>query len=291
MAVVNTQDIMIEATKGKYAIAAFNITSVLQMEAVIEGAVELDSPVIIQTSVSPAKQTSPEVFGAAYQVLAKKAAVPVAIQLDHCTDPVFCFRCIEAGYTSVMIDASKHPFDENVRITKEVVQFAHKKGNISVEGELGTVGGVEDQIRVIESEIELCDPESAVKFVRDTDIDNLAPAIGTAHGIYKTRNPKIDTERFKRVAAAMITHNLEVPLVIHGGTGLPRNIVDDLVSSGGSKYNVSTELKHTWLDAAQDYFKNNPGKYDPVLCQKYQWEATKVSVAKWIEILGSKGKA
>lgn len=291
MAISNSKDMLEKATRGKYAVGAFNVTSIIQMVAVVEAASEVNSPVIIQTSVSPAKQLSPELFGAAFRSLAKNAAIPVALQLDHSTDVDFCKRCVDAGYTSIMIDASKQNFEENVRQTAEVVRYSHKKGNISVEGELGTVGGVEDQIRVVESEVELCDPDLAVKFIAETGLDNLAPAIGTAHGIYKSKNPKIDVERLKKISETVNKDRLLSPLVVHGGTGLSEQIIRDLLAAGGSKFNVSTELKHAWIDAAGEYFKNAGNEYNPGKMNKLQIDAAKKVVSNWIEILGSAEKA
>jgi tagatose 1,6-diphosphate aldolase GatY/KbaY len=291
MAISNTNELLTKATVGKYAVGAFNVTSIIQMMAVVEAAVEVNSPVIIQTSVSPTKQLSPELFGAAFRFLAENAAVPVALQLDHCTDVEFCKRCVDAGYTSIMIDASKESFDKNAGMTASVVKYAHSMGDISVEGELGTVGGVEDQVRVANSEVELCDPDMAVKFVEETGIDNLAPAIGTAHGIYKTQNPKIDIARLKRISESINGNIIVAPLVVHGGTGLSEQVVRDLLAAGGSKFNVSTELKHSWIDAADKYIKNSGTAYNPVKMNQIQIDAAKKVVFYWIEILGSAGKA
>ena len=291
MSISNTKEILTKATVGKYSVGAFNVTSIIQMIAVVEAAVEVNSPVIIQTSVSPVKQLSPEVFGAAFRSIAEKATVPVALQLDHCTDVDFCNSCVDAGYTSIMIDASKENFKENVRMTKAVVEYSRTRGNVSVEGELGTVGGVEDQVRVVESEVELCDPDMAVKFVEETGLDNLAPAIGTAHGIYKTQNPKIDVVRLKRISETVNSNIIVAPLVVHGGTGLSEQVVRDLIAVGGSKFNVSTEHKHAWIDAADGYIKNSETAYNPVKMNQVQIDAAKKVVFNWIEILGSAGKA
>lgn len=290
MPAVQVKEMLTKATEGKYAVGAFNITSILQMEAVIEASVEEQSPVIIQTSVSPSKQLKPEVFGAAFFVLVKDLSIPVALQLDHCTDLEYCKRCIDAGYTSVMIDASKDVFGDNVSKTAQVVKYAHANGNITVEGELGTVSGVEDQIRVVESEVELCDPDMAARFVEETGVDTLAPAIGTAHGIYQSNNPKIDIERMKNIMIRVNGDSIKAPLVIHGGTGLPESTVHELIRVGGAKYNVSTELKHSWIDSASGYLQKAKGKYDPVEYHRTQMDATKLVVKKLITVLGSSKK-
>ena len=291
MSISNTKDMLIKATEGKYAVGAFNVTSIIQMVAVVEAAVETNSPVIIQTSVSPAKQLFPEVFGAAFKAIAKKVSVPVALQLDHCTELDFCYRCVDAGYTSIMIDASKENFIKNVKMTALVVEYAHSKGDISVEGELGTVGGVEDQVRVVMSDVELCDPEMAVKFVNETGLDNLAPAIGTAHGIYKTKNPKIDISRLKTISETVNGNSIIAPLVVHGGTGLSEVVIKDLISADGAKFNVSTELKHAWIEGAVEFVGNSGSAYNPVEMNQHQIDEAKKVVLKWIKILGSTGKA
>ena len=195
MSIVNAKEIMVEAAKGKYAIGAFNITDLVQMEGVIDAAIAKNSPLIIQTSVKPSKFLGVDVLVAIYKTIAASAPIPICLHLDHCTEIDHCKKCADAGYTNIMIDASKQSFDENIRQTKEIVDYCHKVGNISVEGELGTVSGVEDQIKVAEDETQLANPKQAVEFVERTGLDIFAPAIGTAHGVYKTKNPKVDFER------------------------------------------------------------------------------------------------
>jgi tagatose 1,6-diphosphate aldolase GatY/KbaY len=157
---------------------------------------------------------------AIYRTLAESAPVPVCLHLDHCTDIDYCKKCADAGYTNIMIDASKQSFEENIRQTKEVVDYCHSVGGISVEGELGTVGGVEDQIKVAEDEAQLANPEQSIEFVERTGVDIFAPAIGTAHGVYKTKNPKIDFERMAIINKMLNGNGIKTPVVVHGGTGL-----------------------------------------------------------------------
>jgi len=189
MSIVNAKELLLDATKRKFAVGAFNVTSVVQMEAVIEAHAEKKAPVIIQTSVSPSKFLGRDVLVAIYRTLAEKSPIPVCLHLDHCEDVEYCKECAKSGYTNIMIDASKQSFEQNVKLTKEVVDFCHSNSKASVEGELGTVSGVEDQIKVAEDESQLCNPEQALEFVEKTGVDLLAPAIGTAHGIY-TKKPK-----------------------------------------------------------------------------------------------------
>ena len=248
MSIVNAKEIMVEALKGKYAVGAFNITDLLQFEAVIDAAIEKKAPVIVQTSVKPSQFLGTNMMVAIYRTLAESAPVPVCLHLDHCTDIDYCKKCADAGYTNIMIDASKQSYEENIRQTKEVVDYCHRVGNISVEGELGTVGGVEDQIKVAEDEAQLANPQQSVEFVERTGVDIFAPAIGTAHGVYKTKNPKIDFERMAIINKMLNGNGIKTPLVVHGGTGLPDDYIKKLLEAGGAKFNVSTELKHTLID-------------------------------------------
>jgi tagatose 1,6-diphosphate aldolase GatY/KbaY len=291
MSIVNAKELLLDATKRKFAVGAFNITSVVQMEAVIEAHVEKKAPVIIQTSVSPSKFLRRDVLVAIYHTLSEKSPIPVCLHLDHCEDVAYCIECAKSGYTNIMIDASKHSFEENVKFTKEVVDYCHKDSKASVEGELGTVSGVEDQIKVAEDESQLCNPEQALEFVEKTGVDLLAPAIGTAHGIYTTKNPKVDFDRFKMIFNVINGGKVRIPLVIHGGTGLPRDYVKKLVAYGGAKINVSTELKHTLIDSTFDYITSHRDEYDPGKVDKAVKEAIKQAVFAWIDIIGSSGKA
>lgn len=291
MAIVNAKEMLLKATKEKYSVGAFNITNIIQMEAVVEAAIEKKVPLIIQVSVAPSKFLKPKVLAAVYRTLAESAPIPICLHLDHCTDVDFCRTCADAGYTNIMIDASKQVYEENIRQTKEVADYCHQVGDISVEGELGTVSGVEDQIKVAEDEAALCDPETAVHFVEETGIDILAPAIGTAHGIYKTANPKLDFDRLKKIFNLFNANGPRVPLVIHGGTGLKPEVVKRLVALGGSKFNVSTDLKHALIDSTFEYISANREQYNPGKINKAVKEAIIKRINYWIELLGCAGKA
>jgi len=291
MAIVDAKEMLLKATAEKYAVGAFNCTNLIQMEAVVEAAIDAKAPLIVQASVAPSKFLKPQVLGAIYKTLAESAPIPICLHLDHCNDVEFCQVCADAGYTNIMIDASKQEFSENIRQTKAVVDYCHGLGNISVEGELGTVSGVEDQVRVAEDEAELCDPEQAMAFVEQTGIDIFAPAIGTAHGVYKTKNPKLDFDRLEKIANLINGREIRVPLVIHGGTGLKPDVAKKLVSLGGSKFNVSTDLKHTLIDTTYDYIAANRDQYNPGKIDVAVKEAIKEKITYWIELLGSSGKA
>jgi tagatose 1,6-diphosphate aldolase GatY/KbaY len=291
MSIVAAKEMLTEAAEGKYAVGAFNITSLVQLEAVVDAAVETKSPVIIQTSVKPSQFYKPGVMVAIYRALADSAPVPICLHLDHCTDVAYCKTCADAGYTNIMIDASKQAFDENIRQTKEIVDYCHKVGNVSVEGELGTVSGVEDQVKVTEDEAQLANPEQAVQFVQRTGLDLFAPAIGTAHGVYKTKEPKVHFDRLEAINKMLNGGGVKVPLVVHGGTGLPPEYVERLIGVGGSKFNVSTELKYTLIDSTFDYIQGKRQEYDPGKIDAATRDATRKVVIHWMEMLKSPGKA
>ncbi|MBI5353674.1 MAG: class II fructose-bisphosphate aldolase [Chloroflexi bacterium] len=291
MTIVNAKEIMVEALKGKYAVGAFNVTDLLQFEAVIDAAIETKSPVMVQTSVKPSQFLGTDMMVAIYRTLAEKAPVPVVLHLDHCTDVDYCKKCADAGYTNIMIDASKQSYEENIRQTKEVVDYCHKVGNISVEGELGTVGGVEDQIKVAEDEAQLANPQQSVEFCERTGVDIFAPAIGTAHGVYKTKNPKIDVERMATINKMLNGNGIKTPLVVHGGTGLPEDTIKKLLAAGGAKFNVSTELKRTLIDAKWEYINAHRDEYDPGKLDKFVRDATKKAVIHWMQLVESVGHA
>jgi len=279
------------ASDGGYAVGAFNVTGLPQMQAVVEAAVQRRSPLIIQTSVSPSRSVGPGLFTAMYRCLAREAPVPICLHLDHCTDVGWCITCADAGYTNLMIDASREPLPENIRQTRAVCDYAHAAGDVTVEGELGTVAGAEDQAAVVGDAVRLCDPESAVEFVQASGVDLLAPAIGTAHGVYVTPDPEIDFDRLARIRTALAAHGLATPLVIHGGTGLPARTVRRLIELGGAKFNVSTELKHVLIDTTRRYVEEHPSEYDPGRIDRAVKEATTAAVMGWMDLLGCSGRA
>jgi len=291
MSIVTAREITQKASEDKYAVGAFNITNVIQMEAVVEAAVEKKAPLIIQTSVTPSEFLGREVLVAIYRAIAESAPIPICLHLDHCRSIEYCKLCADAGYTNIMIDASKQPFEENIRQTKEVVDYCHAIGGISVEGELGTVSGVEDQIKVSEDESALCNPQQAVEFVERTSVDIFAPAIGTAHGVYKTKNPKVDFERMGIINQLLNSDGIKTPLVVHGGTGLSKEYAIKLVEMGGAKFNVSTELKHALIDTTYSYISGNREQYNPGKIDIEVNQAIRLVVSRWIDILGSAGKA
>jgi tagatose 1,6-diphosphate aldolase GatY/KbaY len=190
-----------------------------------------------------------------------------------------------------MFDGSKLDFDENVRVTRGVVEHCHGLGDITVEGELGTVSGVEDQVRVAETEAELCDPARSLEFVEKSGVDLFAPGIGTAHGVYATENPKIDFDRFEKIQKIVNGERINAPLIVHGGTGLKPEVVRRLVTLGGAKFNVSTDLKHALIDATYDYIASHRNEYNPGKIDVAAKRAVIARVDYWIDLLGCEGKA
>jgi len=291
MSIVNAREMLKQATEKGYAVGVFNITNIIQMEAVVEAHEEARAPLIIQTSVTPSKFLGEQVLVAVYRTISASASIPICLHLDHCTDVDYCKKCADFGWTNIMIDASKQPYGENIRQTRDVVNYCHAAGDVSVESELGIVSGVEDQIQVVEDESLLCNPEEALRFVEETGVDFLAPAIGTAHGVYRTKNPRVDFERLGRISVLINGDRVRTPLVVHGGTGLSADYVKRLIAMGGSKFNVSTDLKRTWINAVYEYITAHREEYDPGKLDKHAKNAMKAKVLEWITMLGSAGKA
>ncbi|SDW17579.1 class II fructose-bisphosphate aldolase [Paenibacillus sp. CF384] len=284
MPLLSSTRMLQQARAGKYAVAAFNVHTLEMLQAVTEAAIETQSPLIIQSTVGTVKHLGPEYIVAAASVAANQTGLPIALHLDHCTDFKLIVRCIRAGYTSVMMDASMHPFDENVRRTAKVIEVAEAAG-VNVEAELGKVGGVEDDIIVDELEALLADPDECVTFMELTGVHTLAPAIGTAHGIYKG-TPNID---FARIAS--IADRIAAPLVLHGGSGIPAEQVKLAVSLGMAKMNIATELRIAFSDAIKDVFANKPSENDPRTYMVPAKQAVKRLAMEKMQLCGCVGKA
>lgn len=284
MPLVTSTPMLRKAREGGYAVAAFNVHTLEMLQAVAEAATELDAPVILQTTMGTVNHLGAAYIAAAARVAAEQTHVPVALHLDHCTDFAMIVRCLRAGYTSIMIDASMHPYADNVRATKQVVELASAVG-VNVEAELGKVGGVEDDISVADHEAALADPDECAGFVAETGVPTLAPAIGTAHGLYKGL-PDIDFERIARIAAGT-----DVPLVLHGGSGIPEEHVKRAVALGMAKLNVATELRISFSNAIKRAFEANPNADDPRSYLKPAKDALREVVKEKIRICGAEGRA
>jgi tagatose 1,6-diphosphate aldolase GatY/KbaY len=255
MPLVSSLELIQVAQKNKKAIPAFNIHNLETIQAVVEVAAELDSPVIIQTTPGTLRHAGIEYVAAIVKEAGKKYNIPIALHMDHCPSFDTIVSCIQHGYTSVMIDGAHFDYAENVELVKSVVKMAHAVG-IQVEGEIGKIGGVEDDMFVNEADASFTDPNEAMQFVLDTGIDTLAVAIGTAHGMYKGE-PKLDFERIKK-----INDLVNVPLVLHGASGVPDESVQKAIDLGMAKINIATELKNPMAQAIKDVL-SNPNENDP----------------------------
>ncbi|MBQ4901878.1 class II fructose-1,6-bisphosphate aldolase [Paenibacillus sp. Marseille-P2973] len=284
MSLISSTEMLQIARKNKYAVGAFNVHTLEMLQAVVEAAVETESPLIIQSTVGTVKHLGPDYIAEAAKVAADRTGLPIALHLDHCTDFSTIVQCIRAGYTSVMIDASMFAFEKNVERTLKVMEIALAAG-VNVEAELGKVGGVEDDIVVADHEAMLADPEDCRRFVELTGVPTLAPAIGTAHGIYKGE-PNIDFDRIAKIA-----ETVDVPLVLHGGSGIPAEQVKRAVSLGMAKMNVATELRIAFSNAIKDVFAVNVEENDPRKYMVPAKEAVKRLAMEKMELCGCIGKA
>ncbi|CUH94997.1 D-tagatose-1,6-bisphosphate aldolase subunit GatY [Propionispora sp. 2/2-37] len=256
MKLMNTRKLILEAQDKGYAVPAFNIHNLETIQTVLETCERLKSPVILAATPSTVKYADKEYLIAIMEAAMEKVTIPFAFHLDHFENVRDIKTIISAGCRSVMLDASKRPFEENVAIVKEVVDFAHACG-ATVEAELGKLGGQEDDLVVCDEDACFTDPEEAVEFVTRTGIDTLAVAIGTAHGLYK-RNPELDFERLDRIRKVV-----NVPLVLHGASGVPVEVVQKAIDLGISKVNIATELKIPFSSAIRQYFSEHPDASDP----------------------------
>lgn len=284
MPLVNMRMMLQKARREKYAIGAFNILDYNSMRAVVDAAQELHAPVIIQTSVKTVKLWGFDAMISWARQLTASTTVPVALHLDHCEEVEFVQKCIEKGWTSVMIDASAKSFEENLTLTGQVVKMARER-DVSVEAELGAIVGVEDDLHVKEQDAHLADPDQAEQFCRQLQLDCFAPAIGTAHGIYKGE-PKIAYELI-----AEISKRTSLPLALHGGTGLKDEVFHHCIALGCAKVNISTQLKYTFIDAFVQYVHAHQEEYNPLKPIAAQYQALKAGIRQNIELFGGVGRA
>mgnify|MGYP000220811889 FL=1 len=281
---VTGKEILDHANKNGYAVGAFNVNNMEIVQAIVEAAEETNSPVILQASQGGIKYAGIEYIAQLAKVAAEKVKVPVAIHLDHGTDFQQIMLCIRHGFTSVMIDGSKHQLKDNIDITKKVVEIAHAVG-VSVEAELGKIGGTEDDISVDEREATFTDPEEAKLFVEETGVDSLAIAVGTAHGVYKGE-PKIDFNRIQ-----IIKELVGIPLVLHGSSGVPADSIKKAVEAGINKINIDTDLRIAFTQAIKDFIKDNPNNIDPRKVLSPAREAMKEVIKEKMILFGSNGRA
>lgn len=236
------------AEKLNMTIGAFNMHNLEMLPEMIRAAKEMGVPIIIQTSIDTAKYIGYDVVVAVCKQMAENNMVDVVLHLDHARDFEAIKDAIEAGYSSIMFDGSNLPFKENIAKTKAVVEYAHQRG-VSVEGELGTIGGTEEGISVSESDKEYTRPEDAVTFIKETGVDALAVGIGTNHGQFKSKT-NVNIPLLKEIYKVV-----DRPLVIHGGTGVKEKDYPELINNGIRKFNVGTELLVNWTQKAKECFE------------------------------------
>lgn len=283
MPLVTSKKMLLDAQKGGYAVGAFNVENMEMVKAVIAAAEELNAPVMLQTTPSTVKYGSLETYAAIVAAEAKKATVPVCLHLDHGNSYELAMAAIEAGYSSVMIDGSHESLENNIAITKKVVEDAEKK-EIPVEAELGKVGGKEDDL---EAEADMnTDPIEAKQFVDRTRVSSLAIAIGTAHGFY-AGTPVLDKERVSEIKALV-----SVPLVLHGASGLSNEEIKECVNRGMCKVNFATELRVAYTDAVKRLLEENPETFDPKKIGEVGMLAVKELAVNRMKVCGcvNKGK-
>ncbi|MDR2406036.1 MAG: class II fructose-bisphosphate aldolase family protein [Deltaproteobacteria bacterium] len=282
MPITTTEELLKDARKNRYAVGAFNAENMEIVQAIISAADEMHAPVIVQTTPGTIKYGSLKIFSSMIAAAAGATKVPVAIHLDHGDSFVTAVKALHDGYTSIMIDGSKLPLDENIAITRSVVDVCLPNG-VPVEGELGRVGGKEDDMEA--SDCGYTDPEEALQFVAKTMVSSLAVGVGTAHGLYKL-TPVLNKELIN-----VLREKLEVPLVLHGGTGLPEDDVKDCIKRGISKVNFATELRICYTQAVKSYLADNPKAIDPKKYGEYARNAVKELVKKRILVCGCDNKA
>ncbi len=300
---VNLNEILPGARRYHYAIGAFNTSNLEITQAIIEAAKNLSAPVIIATSEKAIKYAGIENLSQIIINLAKKLKIPVVLHLDHGSSFEIAKECIKYNFTSVMIDASRLPYKENLKLTKQVVKYAHKR-NVSVEAEIGRLAGIEDDIKVKKGEAIYTDPKQAKFFARESECDALAIAIGTSHGAYKFKaKPELRIDIFQEIA-----HEVKIPLVLHGASGVkkkwvnqvnqfggrfghaqgvPDNLLKAAIKNGISKVNVDTDLRIAFTAGVREYLSKNPEDFDPRKIIGFARDMIKSVVEDRIKIFGS----
>ena len=285
MPVVPTGEILSAAYRDRYGVAAINIVNDLTLEAVLAAATEQRAPLIVQTSVKTVRSIGYDVLFGMWTTMTADVPVPVALHLDHCPDRDVISRCLRAGWNSVLFDASRLPLEENQRQTVEVVAEAEQYG-AQVEGEVESITGVEDDVGSDE-EAARQDLEDVVRFIETTGVDVFAPAIGNAHGVY-SRTPTLDSQRVSDIVA-----RVDIPMALHGGTGMSDDQFTDLISRGCAKINISTALKVAYMKSNLEFLKQaeQKDKWDPPSLFTAVHTAVKEMAADHMRRFGSVGKA
>lgn len=280
MPLVTTKEMFEKSMKEGFAIGAFNVNNMEIIQAIVDAAASQNSPVILQASASAIKYARPNYLMKMVEAAVEETNIPIAMHLDHGPDFETCKACIDAGFTSVMIDGSKYDFEENIALTKKVVDYAHERG-VVVEAELGKLAGIEDDVNVSADDAMYTDPEQAKEFVERTGCDSLAIAIGTSHGAYKFKGEaKLRFDILAKIKELIPN----TPIVLHGAStvipelvemcnnyggdipgakGVPDEILNEASKSGVSKINVDTDLRLAMTGAIRKVFAENPSAFDP----------------------------
>jgi len=284
MSLVPVSALLHQAQAGGYAVGAFNCNNMEIVQAIAAAAEAEKSPVIMQASQGAIQYAGIEYITAMANVAAAMVSVPVALHLDHGTSFEQVMRCIRSGFSSVMIDGSKHSLKDNISLTRQVIAAARPIG-VSVEAELGKIGGTEDDIHVSDADAFFTDPEEARVFVEETEVDALAIAIGTAHGRYKGE-PKLDFARLEKIRSLV-----NIPIVLHGSSGVPEEAIREAIRLGVCKVNIDTNIREAFVDGCRKVIADFPDEIDPRKILGPAREATVELIREKIRIFGSTGKA
>lgn len=282
MAYVTTKELLADAVSHRYAVGAFNCENLEMAMAIVAAGEACRAPLIIQTTPSTVNYASVGLFAAMVRELAENAKIPVALHLDHGSSYELCEAALDAGYSSVMIDGSKESLEDNIALTKRVVSLASEKG-IPVEAELGTVGGKEDS--TFSSGTAYTDPDDALRFVRETGCSSLAVGIGTAHGVYKG-TPVLDTGRLSLIKDKLVSAGRDLPLVLHGASGLSEEAIRECISRGIAKVNFATELRQAYTEGVKEYLLSDPDCFDPKKYGRAAMKKVQEAVIRRIEVCG-----
>jgi tagatose 1,6-diphosphate aldolase GatY/KbaY len=281
MPLVTTEKMLNSAREGGWAVGAFNAENMEMIQAIIQAAETMNSPVIIQTTPGTLGYGSLELYLAVVSALAKNSPIPIAIHLDHGDSFPLALKALRTGYTSIMIDGSQYALEENIALTEEVVKSC-KPNNIPVEGELGKVGGKEDDRE--SDETGYTDPKEAKLFVEKTGVSSLAVGVGTAHGVY-AKTPILNVELI-----SVLKKSIAIPLVLHGASGLSDNVLKDCISRGICKVNFATELRIAYMDAVKNCLSGNQSIMDPKKIGTPARNAVREKVMERIKICGCSNK-
>lgn len=285
MPLISMRPLLKQAQAGKYGVAAYNMIDYNSARSIIEGASQLEAPVIVQVSVKTVKHWGYKPVAGWVRMLADAVDIPVALHLDHCNDIEVIRRCIDAGWTSVMFDGSALPFQQNLAKSLEVYKLTEAAG-IGLEAEMGAIGGVEDDKFVAEDKALLANFDECIAFCKEMPkLAVFAPAIGTAHGFYKGE-PKIAYDLLKKITAA-----IDIPIALHGGTGLTQEQFDRCIAGGCAKVNISTMHKHCFIDGFVKLKQEKPKLEEPLPFIQSQYEAMKADVMDMVRAFKSAGKA